>query len=258
MTYTSMSMPAQPNKLGIKDEKVLEKIEGTLTSARIAEILERSIPDLLNIEYLKYVHHYIFRDVYFHAGKFHDSKTTRIKHRASELTGSLRSVFYPSTDATNGKLTAILNSYSSEKLKFIKSESDFAKHLCSLYSELDYIHPFEEGNSRTLRLVASQIALTAGYNLNWSITNIDANSREILYAARDKYVLKKVIHDVQTERELKLISRAIHDVQNAPNLIDLFVSMISRVHKQLSDDHHKNDSSSDDIEKDRHKSYRPR
>jgi cell filamentation protein len=249
-------MHTPSNKLGIKDEKVLEKVEGALTSARIAEILEMPVPDYMNEEYLRYVHHYIFQDLYDHAGKFHKSKTTRIKHRMSELTGSLRSVFYPSVDAIHCKLPNLLNSKSIETL--YNSGSEFIKNLCFLYSELDYIHPFEEGNSRTLRLIASQIALSAGYKLNWSVTNLDVKSRELLYAARDKYVLKKVIHDVKTERELKLISRSIHDVQNAPNLLDLFVSMISLVNKQLSDDHHMDDSRSNEIEQNRHKSYRPR
>jgi fido (protein-threonine AMPylation protein) len=46
--------------------------------------------------------------------------------------------------------------------------------MAQLYVDLDRIHPFHEGNSRTLREFTRSLALAAGYDLSWTSTNVDA------------------------------------------------------------------------------------
>lgn len=69
-------------------------------------------------------------------------------------------------------------------LRKLDTES-FAREIGRIYSNLDYIHPFEEGNSRTLREFTRQLALESGYDLDWSIFNASPIGRDLLYVARD-------------------------------------------------------------------------
>jgi cell filamentation protein len=53
-----------------------------------------------------------------------------------------------------------------EHLKNI-SEDTFVKRLAHYYDQLNYIHPFREGNGRTQRVFWSRVARDAGYVINW-------------------------------------------------------------------------------------------
>ncbi|CAM4091929.1 Fic family protein [Deinococcus frigens] len=62
---------------------------------------------------------------------------------------------------------------------------DFVQRVGQLYGDLDHIHPFQEGNSRTLREFTRELAQHAGYELDWQSTGVDADARNRLYIARD-------------------------------------------------------------------------
>ena len=87
----------------------------------------------------------------------------------------------------------------------------FAQRMARLYGDLDYLHPFKEGNSRTLRAFTRQLASTAGYALDWNTTNADAASRDRLYIARDKEVLKRAFPGLDQERAMKTEHRAEYE-----------------------------------------------
>jgi len=67
----------------------------------------------------------------------------------------------------------------------------FAERLGELYADLDRIHPWSEGNSRTLRAVTRLIAEEAGFRLNWTPSGVDASTRNQLYLARDIAVMER-------------------------------------------------------------------
>ena len=56
---------------------------------------------------------------------------------------------------------------------------------------ISIIHPFSEGNSRTLRSFTRQLAEQTGHELDWNITNANAVTRDALYKARDNEVLRR-------------------------------------------------------------------
>jgi cell filamentation protein len=69
----------------------------------------------------------------------------------------------------------------------------FAARAAHFYGELDAVHPFREGNSRTLRLFFYGLAHKAGYLLDWAVlgTAEDVESvRQRLYRARDLAVMR--------------------------------------------------------------------
>ncbi len=64
----------------------------------------------------------------------------------------------------------------------------FVQQLAEIYVNLDYLHPFLDGNSRTLRSFTRQLARGAGYELDWSVFNASPIARDMLYIARCKSV----------------------------------------------------------------------
>jgi cell filamentation protein len=221
------------NRLGITDEKELEIAEGELTSARIAELIERPLEGEFDSSHLKSIHGYIFQDVYDHAGSFHCVKEIRSKRRVSEVTGARRMVFYPSIDVAHRNLDNVLSKISTGLTAPFKFK-EIRHILIGLYANLDYFHIFQEGNSRTLRYFLTYAASRANLRMDWGTSNVDGLSRDKLYGARDYAVLKQVIHDVQSEAQLKTISRAIYDLRDQPTLEEVMLPMFSVLSQDLT------------------------
>ncbi len=210
------------NKLGITNDKELEIAEGEITSARIAELIEHPIDGSFNASHLKSIHGYIFQDLYGHAGSFHEVTEIRATHRVSELNGARRTIFYPSIVASNKFLDSVLLDITS---KAITNPNELVKNLVKSYAQLDYLHMFQDGNSRTLRYFLTCAANRVNLGLDWATTNVDGVSRERLYAARDRAVLQQVKHDVRSEAQLKMISHTIYELQDQPSLEDIMLPM---------------------------------
>jgi len=51
----------------------------------------------------------------------------------------------------------------------------FIDNLTELLSEINYLHPFREGNGRTQRAFLGQLANDAGYELDWTKLDPQAN-----------------------------------------------------------------------------------
>lgn len=122
-------------------------------------------------------------------------------------------VYYSKMDKeAYDRLDAVLEKMKPENLRTLDAET-LAKELSSNYAELDYIHPFGEGNSRTLREFFAQCAEELGYILTLSCES--EYDREELYAARDKAILEKVYPNIESEK----LKRDINDTLS--NKLDL-------------------------------------
>jgi len=47
--------------------------------------------------------------------------------------------------------------------------SEFVRRVAHYYCELNVIHPFRDGNGRAQRIFFDELAITTGYEFNWSI-----------------------------------------------------------------------------------------
>ncbi len=100
----------------------------------------------------------------------------------------------------------VLNSISIERMKGL-SQCELAKEISDIYKKIDYIHPFPDGNSRTLREFTRTLSEEVGFKLDWS-----KNSQQEIYLARDFEVnnitLSKVSNQAQKcflEDEIEVI-----------------------------------------------------
>lgn len=65
------------------------------------------------------------------------------------------------------------------------SKEKFIKRLAYFYDQLNYIHPFREGNGRAQRVFWSRVAKGAGYEIDWSLIVGDENDEASRLAAED-------------------------------------------------------------------------
>ena len=135
------------------------ELECDLVSTRIVELLQEDNFEL-SIDYLKYVHKYIFQDVYEFAGEFRKvdfSKHERILNNDSVAYGDHKlleqSLDYDITLEKN-KNYKVMNI-----VDVINNITDFS-------SRIWQIHPFREGNTRTTALFIEKYLISLGYNVD--------------------------------------------------------------------------------------------
>ena len=135
------------------------ELECDLVSTRIVELLQEDNFEL-SIDYLKYVHKYLFQDVYEFAGEFRKvdfSKHERILNNDSVAYGDHklleRSLDYDIT---------------LEKNKNYKEMNivDVINNITDFSSRIWQIHPFREGNTRTTALFIEKYLVLLGYNVD--------------------------------------------------------------------------------------------
>lgn len=194
------------------DPRKIELQEGALTFARISELDDEPVQGAFDAAHLKEIHRRIFQDLPHHApGEYRPDAPAHIKARALEGSGHRYHVHYAprsQVDAGIGQVLAELGG--PDRLRGLNAEQ-FSQRMARLYADLDHLHPFKEGNSRTLRAFTEQLAREAGYEMGWSAANIDASSRDRLYVARDKEVMQRAFPGLDQDRAMATDSRAEYE-----------------------------------------------
>jgi fido (protein-threonine AMPylation protein) len=187
-----------------------------LSFARIRELYDNPIKGDFDAEHLKAVHAYIFQDSPEHQpGVTREDTKNWIKTRGLEGSTKFYDVHY-AHEAIDAKITETLQLFGgAEAIKGLTPETAAAR-IAELYGDLDYAHGFYEGNSRTLREFTRELALEAGYNLDWTGTDIGTKERNELYLARDLAVLERAYPDPEfhdrAEYEASFVIRDLHSV----------------------------------------------
>ena len=170
------------NLADIRDTNMLASTEAALVASQTPRI-EASSPAVNDLKQLLSIHKILFGKLYPFAGKFRIHTGRMTKTRASGY-----AVVYGDSAFIPGQIDLIFNALVIEKYLTALDQQAFAKRTAYFYGEFDAIHPFREGNSRTLRLFFSGIAKTAGFQLDWHILAAE-DLRQPLYAARDRAVM---------------------------------------------------------------------
>jgi len=183
------------NNYDIQQEADLIAKERQITSIRIAE-LENKEPqkDGYNFKKLCEIHHYIFFDMYAWAGKprtIDISKGTSLFCRAAFINDAAQDIF--SRLKKDNYLQGL------EKTQFIDKLADYI-------TDVNVLHPFREGNGRTQRTFFRELALAAGYNLDFEKTDKETAIAADLAAMNGKTdilksMLQKIVSESSTERE---------------------------------------------------------
>ena len=138
------------NKKGIMDKDKLEKVENMLTTYKLSRIIndESDFERNLTVNHYLAIHRYLFDELYPFAGELRKEFTNK-KNNAEGLDEEGVRI-YCNPDFIYDCLKLQLDKMKREALK-IYTKDNLIDFLTRNYFELYYIHPFREGNSRTLR-----------------------------------------------------------------------------------------------------------
>ena len=79
------------------------------------------------------------------------------------------------------------------KIDASASSKEMSKAISTIMIEFLAIHPFRDGNGRTIRLIIDKIAYDLGYDLLWYRQTIDKKFIEKYMSASEQGVLKKTM-----------------------------------------------------------------
>lgn len=171
------------NLASIEDEKILIIYESLKVSKRIEELFDNPIK-IKNSDSLLEIHHYLFQDIYAWAGKV---RTVNIsKNGKPFFDGERFSIAFQYID---NLLLAYKNIRKTNK-------NQIAEKLAEILDNVNYLHPFREGNGRTQREFIRLLALEKGYALNLN----PADNKDVY----DRYMQGTIESDVKTLTELIL------------------------------------------------------
>ena len=98
-----------------------------------------------------------------------------------------------------------------------------------MYQNLDYTHPFPDGNSRTLRVFTKQFAARFGYQLDWARFNLNQTTRDSLYIARDVAVNNIAIKYSGNQYEKNMLRQQNSQFESNKTLHDVFKEITSPI-----------------------------
>lgn len=141
------------NLANIENEDVLAVFESLKVSKRLEELYEKPI-QIQDSESLIYIHHYLFQDVYEWAGK---TRTVNISKDGKPFFEGER--FETGFKYVDSLITDYKNIEINDKRKI-------ARILAEILDNVNFLHPFREGNGRTQREFLRLLALEKGFTLN--------------------------------------------------------------------------------------------
>lgn len=146
------------NLVGAKTQKELDQIEADYVFTVDALRGFSEVKPTRDLRELCAIHKALFGDIYDWAGK---TRTVDIRKNAK---GSefflIHSKILMASDYVFGELRSENFLHNLEKEQFIE-------RLAYFYDQLNFIHPFREGNGRTQRIFWSRVAESAGYTIDW-------------------------------------------------------------------------------------------
>lgn len=143
------------NRLGIANVEDLAAAEADFTAVRLAQLTLAPLEGEYDLAHLQRFHARIFGDVYGWAGQLRTIGIAKgvpfcppehLETYADEVFGRL---------ADDGMLRG-------------RDREAFLDGLTELIADLNALHPFREGNGRTLRAFTRQLAADAGHELRWA------------------------------------------------------------------------------------------
>ena len=135
------------------------ELECDFVSTRIVELL--SIDNFeLSVDYLKYIHNFLFQDVYEFAGEFR-----KINFSKHEKILNNDSVAYGDFNSLNESLEYDISKELNKNYKFMNI-IDVINNITDFSSSIWRVHPFREGNTRTTAVFIIKYLVSLGYNVD--------------------------------------------------------------------------------------------
>jgi cell filamentation protein len=180
-TYTDSKTGLLKNLQDITDPDVLLFVESGAVTKRLQELSQRPIK-FKGIDSLFEIHRYLFQDIYDWAGK----------KRLVEISKDGKQ-FFPTSHFDNA--LRYIDVLITDFKKIPKdNKRELAEKLAEILDNVNYLHPFREGNGRAQREFLRLLALDKGLTLNLN----PPNSKSVF----ERYMKGTIESDISTLNEL--------------------------------------------------------
>jgi len=165
------------NLVGATTQTELENIEGDLVPVRALRLDVNSPPPTRDLTELRAIHRHLFSPVYEWAGKL------RMVDIRKNIKGA--GYFVPAALIERAAGVVAQELREDDFLRGLDRET-FIARLAYYYDQLNFIHPFREGNGRAQRLFWDRVARDAGWKLSWLGVTGEVNDEASRAAAEDR------------------------------------------------------------------------
>ena len=169
------------NKLNIRDNKLLKTAEEEITLIKQMELLKNPIKGNFSKAHLMNIHKFIFEDIYSFAGKIRREQISKAD-----------TMFYP-PNLIDRELDKVFAKIKEKNMLRETDEEKVFDNLAYVMAELNIIHPFREGNGRSIREFIRLMAKRMGYDLNWGNVERDELLESSILSVDDSKVLIRVL-----------------------------------------------------------------
>lgn len=172
------------NKLNIKNEKKLKEYEVKMVAVKTAILLKDDKNHEFNEERFKYIHYFLFCDVYDFAGIYREENIIKDNFVFSDFR------------YISDNVKEIFKKINIEKFKQMDLDT-LIKTISEIMTDLNVLHPFREGNGRTTREFIRELLLEFGYKINFFEIDydliIEASKEAVVSDTKQIELLKKYI-----------------------------------------------------------------
>ena len=142
------------NKLNIKDEKKLKEYEIKMVAVKTVILLKDDKKHEFNEERFKYIHYFLFCDVYDFAGIYREENIIKDNFVFSDFR------------YISDNVKEIFKKIDVDKFKQMDLDT-LIKNISEIMTDLNVLHPFREGNGRATREFIRELLLELGYKINF-------------------------------------------------------------------------------------------
>ncbi len=170
------------NLLGMTNFTELEQAEAFTFSIRATQI-EQGVYNITAFSLINFVglHRHLFQDIYSFAGQFRDVQLMKGNTRFCQV--------------------QFMDAYASNLFTQLDNEPDWdtleyaVKRLAYFKSELNMLHPFREGNGRTIRIFLQSFAKSKGFLWTYDQINREEYMQAMISAVTSEDLLEKLLLD---------------------------------------------------------------
>jgi cell filamentation protein len=152
------------NLAGFTDPDELTLIEHRSSRGRSVELRLRPLPGRYDLAHLCAFHRHLFGDIYDWAGQL---RTVNI------VKGSTPFAY---ANALIPAAAELFDQLASEQFLRRLDHTIFVARAAHYLTELNALHPFREGNGRTQRAFLFQLAIDAGWHIDWDTVTAQQNT----------------------------------------------------------------------------------
>ncbi len=162
------------NKLEIKDHDELAEKDKEISFEKLVDLYINPIEGNFDAKHLKDIHRFLFSDLYEWAGEYRTVYMTK------------KDTYFAEVKDIETNLEEVLSALK-ERVKSVGSKFELADVLAEYYINVQHVHPFREGNSRTIREFFRQFVLEITPLLSTGPLELDLTEfdKEVIATARE-------------------------------------------------------------------------